>query len=83
LRETNNSGQHNNEPLEINCIKNRDESSSGIPNHHNSVPVGDNTMREKFDRRNSQAKTTRKREASQENARESSCTNRKNRDKSL
>jgi len=68
--------------LEINCLKNRDESSSGIPNH-NGGAINENTMREKFDRRASQAKTTRKREASQENTRESSCTNRKNRDKSL
>lgn len=82
MKENNNSGQNLNEPLEINCLKNRDESSSGIP-HHNSVPVGENTMREKFDRRSSQAKTTRKREASQDNPRESSCTNRKNREKSL
>lgn len=66
-------------------MKNREESinSSGIPNNPNSSgPIGENTMREKFDRR-SHAKTTRKRDNSQDNTRESSCTNRKNREKSL
>jgi len=42
------------------------------------------TVREKFDRRNTNAvKQPRKRENSHDNTREASCTNRKNRDKSL
>lgn len=78
-KESNNSGySNNNDPLEINCLK----KINNIPtNSHNDENISNDTS-SKFDRRN-QPKTTRKRDHSTDNTRETSCTNRRNRDKSL
>lgn len=82
IKESNNSGvSNNNEPLEINCLK---KSNNNIPTN-NIIPIDENNNEnpsQKFDRR-TQSKTSRKRDLSTDNQRESSCTNRRNRDKSL
>lgn len=84
-KDINNSGLlNNNDPLEINCIKkipsHNINSNNTAENDQNNLPTNENNSL-KYDRR-TQAKTTRKRDNSTD-TREASCTNRKNRDKSL